>query len=159
MTIHIIKRKSGHRYQVLIRDTSRRQISKTFKRRNDTEKWEREQLRKRDFPETVQEESRITFKKLMALYRKRHLKNTEVSRQERYNALLRLHILPTFGKRTAADIRIVYVEVPGSSPSPMVLAFTAGTSPKGCVSPGAWKLVCGASGFTACGTPIPATSS
>lgn len=106
MAIHIIKRKSGRRYQVRIRDASRRQTSKTFKRRADAEKWEREQLRKRDFPETVQEEYELTFGDLVSLYRKHHLRNKAGSTQQRYNCMLNKYILPVFAEVKASDIRI-----------------------------------------------------
>lgn len=111
MAVHTIKIKSGRRYQVRIRDANRRQISKTFKRKIDAEKWEREQLRKRDFPEeTVLEESKLTFGDLVSLYQKNHLRNKAGSTKERYDCILRKYILPAFSKSIASDIRISEVD-------------------------------------------------
>ena len=112
MAIRIIQRKSGRRYRVQIRDANGRQKSKCFQRRVDAEKWEREELLKRDRPELAEEEeSELTFADLVELYRKHHLTNKAGSTQQRYNDLLRLYIIPTFGEEQASDIRIADVDV------------------------------------------------
>lgn len=67
MAIRVIKRKSGRRYKVQIRDATGKQISRTFRLRTDAEKWEREQLFIRDQIAPGQEPQEFTFRELVDL--------------------------------------------------------------------------------------------
>lgn len=103
MSIQKEQRKSGVRYRVRVRDSNRKQLSKTFKRKIDAERWEREQLLIREqIPEYQQ--LNMSFLELVELWLTHKVSKRSGSTRQRYRDQMRLYILPTFGEKLIHEI-------------------------------------------------------
>jgi integrase len=98
------------RYEVRLRGPDGRSLSKTFRRRDDAVRWEREKLRERDRGEWVDPTAgRITLREYAEVWQ-REVVHLEASTRRIYADNLRLHILPELGdtplaRLTTEDLR------------------------------------------------------
>jgi integrase len=107
MAIEKIKRKKGHVYRATIRDARRKKVSKTFDRKIDAQKWEREQLQRRENPQQVED---ITFDALIDKWKTLHVSGLAVGTQQRYDQHIRIYYLPFFGGQDLKDIRVADID-------------------------------------------------
>lgn len=103
MAIEKIQRKKGTMYRATIRDAKRKKISRTFTRKIDAQKWERDQLQKRENPHQVEH---ITFDELIEKWQTLHVSGLAVGTQIRYDQHVRLYYMPFFTGRDLQEIRV-----------------------------------------------------